>query len=93
MVMIRLTRAGARSQPFYRIVAISVNGVASIEHRLGHCFAILFAMARPRQQDSEPISEERFEAAVKKLLATPPRPQGKKKPARKRKAVTKPKRG
>ena len=46
-------------------------------------------MPRARQQESEPISEERFEAAVRKLLATPPRPNGKKKRSAKRKPVKK----
>lgn len=51
-------------------------------------------MPKPVQQ-SEPelISEERFEAAVKKLLATPPRPKGKKKRASQRKPVKKARKG
>lgn len=49
-------------------------------------------MPTPDQQKPEPISKERFERAVRKLLQTPPKPNGREKPKRQAKSDAKPRR-
>ena len=46
-------------------------------------------MRKPARQPEPEISEERFQAAVQRLLNTPPQPNSGKKPARKRKPASK----